>query len=82
MPGHITRAPTCDVVTEERLHCGLLQMLPRCFVLTTRLSFLPCLLAAEVAKFLQYASVVWLVSTSVADKFLLLFLVLVLAAIL
>ena len=43
---------------------------------------LSCLLASEVAKFLQYASVVWLVSTSVADNFLLLFLVLVLAAIL
>ena len=39
-------------------------------------------LASEVAKLLQYASVVWLVSTSVADNFLLLFLVLVLAAIL
>ena len=44
--------------------------------------FLSCLLASEVAKFLQYASVVWLVSSSVADNFLLLFLVLVLAAIL
>ena len=35
--------------------------------------FLSCLLASEVAKFLQYASVVWLVSASVADNFLLLF---------